>query len=286
FLAHHDTVTGLPNRAMFSERAREAVAHARRHHKTAALLFIDLDNFKTVNDTLGHDVGDALLKIISSRLRASVRGDDFIARIGGDEFCVLLQEIADPREAAAVAQKLLQELGKSYRIGEHQVVGAEALLRWRHPKYGVLAPESFLPLADDTGLLVPIGAWALREACVQGRRWIDEGISPLSIVVNVTSRQLRDGRLGEQVRAALEASRLPAESLVIEVPETVVRHVSEALESSLIAVTNQGARLGVDDFGTGYAALPTLQRLRASAVCIDRKLIAGIPQETERAGLA
>src|SRR3954469_12694370 len=251
FLAHHDTLTGLPNRAMFSERAREAVAHARRHQKTAALLFIDLDNFKTVNDTLGHDVGDALLKIISSRLRASVRGDDFVARIGGDEFCVLLQEITDPREAAAAAQKLLHELRKAYGIGEHhvssgasiglasgprdgedvatllrladlamyrakelgrngyqffsamlnedaaaaaslvdelrralekeelflvyqpridiatrQVVGAEALLRWRHPRYGVLAPESFLPLADDTGLLVPIGGWALREACL------------------------------------------------------------------------------------------------------------------------
>jgi diguanylate cyclase (GGDEF)-like protein/PAS domain S-box-containing protein len=371
FLAHHDTLTQLPNRAMFSERAREAVAHARRHHRTAALLFIDLDNFKTVNDTLGHDVGDALLKIISSRLRASVRGDDFIARIGGDEFCVLLQDIADPREAAAVAKKLLQELGKSYRIGDHQVVsgasigiacvpqdgedvatllkladlamyrakdlgrngyqffsamlnedaaaaatlveelrqgiergelhlvyqpridiatrqvvGAEALLRWRHPKYGVLAPESFLPLADDAGLLVPIGAWALREACTQGRRWIDEGISSMSVVVNVTARQLRDGRLAEQVQAALETSRLPAESLLIEVPEAVVRHVSDSLESALIAVTNQGARLGVDDFGTGYAALPTLQRLRASAVCIDRKLIAGIPQEAERAGLA
>src|SRR5436190_12686179 len=294
FLAHHDTLTGLPNRAMFSERAREAVAHARRHQKTAALLFIDLDNFKTVNDTLGHDVGDALLKIISSRLRASVRGDDFIARIGGDEFCVLLQEITDPREAAAVAQKLLQELGKSYRIGEHhvssgasigiacvpqdgedvptllrladlamyrakelgrngyqffsamlnedaasaaamveelrhglariemslvyqpridiatrQVVGAEALLRWRHPKYGVLAPESFLPLADDSGLLVPMGGWVLREACGQAARWIDEGISPLSVVVNVSSRQLRDPRLAEQVQAALDASRLP-----------------------------------------------------------------------------
>src|SRR5438477_7521089 len=371
FLAHHDTLTGLPNRAMFAERAREAVAHARRHQKTCAFLFLDLDNFKTVNDTLGHDVGDALLKIISSRLRASVRGDDFIARIGGDEFCVLLQDIADAREAAAVAQKLLHELGKSYRIGEHQVncgasigiacvpqdgedvatllrladlamyrakdlgrngyqffsamlnedaaaaaalveelrqgiergelflvyqpridigtrqvVGAEALLRWRHPKYGVLAPESFLPLADDTGLLVPIGAWALREACAQGRRWIDGGISPLSVVVNVTSRQLRDGRLAEQVKSALETSRLPPESLLIEVPETAVRHVSDSLESALIALTNQGARLGVDDFGTGYASLPTLQRLRASSVCIDRKLISGVPQDAERAGLA
>jgi len=371
FLAHHDTLTGLPNRAMFSERAREAVAHARRHQKTAALLFIDLDNFKAVNDSLGHDIGDALLKVISSRLRASVRGDDFVARIGGDEFCVLLQDIADPREAAAVAQKLLHELGKSYRIGEHsvhsgasigiacvpqdgddvatllrladlamyrakelgrngyqffsamlnedaaaaaalvdelrqgmardelflvyqpridiatrQVVGAEALLRWRHPRYGILAPESFLPLADDTGLLVPIGAWALREACMQGKRWIDEGISPLSVVVNVTSRQLRDGRLAEQVQAALDASRLPPAALLIEVPESVVRQVPESLEAALIAITGLGARLSVDDFGTGYASLPTLQRLRASSVCIDRKLIAGVPADTERAGLA
>src|SRR5438067_1795165 len=371
FLAHHDTLTGLPNRAMFADRAREAVAHARRHEKTCAFLFLDLDNFKTVNDTLGHDVGDALLKIISSRLRASVRGDDFIARIGGDEFCVLLQDIADPREAAAVAQKLLHELGKSYRIGEHQVnsgasigiacvpqdgddvatllrladlamyrakelgrngyqffsamlnedaaaaaalveelrqgikrqelflvyqpridiatrqvVGAEALLRWRHPKYGVLAPESFLPLADDTGLLVPIGAWALREACIQGRRWIVGGLSPLSLVVHGTYRQLRDGRLADEVQSALEATGLPAASLVIEVPESVVREVPESLEAALMAITERGARLSVDDFGTGYASLPALQRLRASTVCIDRKLIAGVPSDAERAGLA
>src|SRR5256714_6030903 len=371
FLAHHDTLTGLPNRAMFSERAREAVAHSRRHEKTMAFLFLDLDNFKQVNDTLGHDVGDALLKIISSRLRASVRGDDFIARIGGDAFCVLLPDIADPREAASVAQKLIHELGKSYRIGEHQVssgasigiacvpqdgedvatllrladlamyrakelgrngyqffsamlnedaaaaaalvgelkkalernelflvyqpridiatrqvVGAEALLRWRHPKYGVLAPESFLPLADDSGLLVPIGGWVLQEACAQGRRWIDEGISPLSVVVNVTARQLRDGEIAQQVREALEASGLPAESLLIEVPETIVRQVPEALASALDAVTALGARLGVDDFGTGYASLPTLQRLRASAVCIDRKLVMGVPHNAERSGLA
>ncbi|HET7671253.1 MAG TPA: EAL domain-containing protein [Burkholderiales bacterium] len=371
FLAHHDTLTSLPNRAMFTERAREAVAHARRHQKTAALLFVDLDNFKTVNDTLGHDVGDALLKIIASRLRASVRGDDFIARIGGDEFCVLLQDIADPREAAAVAQKLLHELGKSYRIGEHQVssgasigiacvpqdgddvatllrladlamyrakelgrngyqffsamlnedaaaaaalvdelrqgmardelflvyqpridihtrqvVGAEALLRWRHPRYGVLAPESFLPLADDTGLLIPIGAWVLREACAQGRRWLDEGIGPVTMAVNVTARQVREGSLVEQVKAALAETRLPAQSLLIELPETLVRQVPESIEATLSAITELGARLGVDDFGTGYASLPTLQRLRASSVCIDRKLLSGVPQDAERAGLA
>jgi diguanylate cyclase (GGDEF)-like protein/PAS domain S-box-containing protein len=371
FLAHHDILTGLPNRAMFQERAREAVAHARRHDKTAAMLFIDLDNFKQVNDSLGHDVGDGLLKVIASRLRACVRGDDFIARIGGDEFCVLLQDIADPREAAAVAQKLVHELGKSYRIDRHevhsgasigiacvpqdgqdvatllrladaamyrakeagrngyqffsvvlnqdaaaaaaladelragieraelflvyqpridvgtrQVVGAEALLRWRHPRYGVLAPEAFLPLADDTGLLVPIGAWALREACEQGRRWLDAGIRPFTVVVNVTARQLRHGSLAEQVRAALEASRLPPESLLIEVPENLLRQIPEQLEEGLAGVAAAGARLGVDDFGTGYASLPMLQRLRVGAVCIDRKLVAGVPVDAERAGLA
>jgi diguanylate cyclase (GGDEF)-like protein/PAS domain S-box-containing protein len=371
FLAHHDTLTGLPNRAMFSDRAREVVAHARRHSKSAAFLFLDLDNFKQVNDRLGHDVGDGLLKVIASRLRASVRGDDFVARIGGDEFCVLLQDIADPREAAAVAQKLIHELGKTYKVGAHevtsgasigiacvpqdgedvatllrladaamyrakdlgrsgyqffstvlnedaaaaaalaedlrgamergelyivyqpridtgtrQVVGAEALLRWRHPRYGILAPEAFLPLADDTGLLVPIGAWVLREACAQGRRWLDAGIRPFSVVVNVTARQLRHGGLAEQVREALAASNLPAAALVVELPETAVRQIPEALEGALAEVTASGARLGVDDFGTGYASLPMLQRLRIDAVCIDRSLVSGVPGDTERAGLA
>ena len=371
FLAHHDPLTSLPNRAMFAERAREAVAHARRHDKTMAFLFLDLDNFKNVNDSLGHDIGDALLKVVATRLRSSVRGDDFIARIGGDEFCVLLQDIADPREAAAVAQKLIHELGKPQRIGEYdvvsgasigiacvpqdgedvatlmrladtamyrakelgrngyqffsallnqdaaaaaalaeelragvgrgelflvyqpridiatrQVVGAEALLRWRHPRYGVLQPESFLPLADDTGQLVQIGAWVLREACVQGRRWIDAGIKPFSVVVNVTARQLRQGSLAEQVRTALDASKLPPDALLVEIPETLVRQVPEALESALGQVAASGARLGVDDFGTGYASLPMLQRLRVGAVCIDRKLVSGIPEDNERAGLA
>ena len=371
FLAHHDTLTGLPNRAMFADRAREAVAHARRHDKTSAFLFLDMDNFKQVNDTLGHEVGDGLLKVTSARLRASVRGDDFVARIGGDEFCVLLQDIAEPREAAAVAQKLLNELAKPCHVGEHEVssgasigiacvpqdgddvgtllrladhamyrakqlgrngyqffsgvlndsaaaaaelaeelragiergelylvyqpridiatrqlVGAEALLRWRHPRHGVLTPDAFLPLADDTGLLGPVGGWALREACIQGRRWLDAGIRPLSVVVNMTARQLRNGKLGEQVRTALKQSGLPPESLLIEIPEAAVRHLAEPVEQSLAEITAAGARLSVDDFGTGYASLPMLQKLHASAVCIDRSLIAGVPQDGERAGLA
>jgi len=371
FLAHHDTLTGLPNRAMFADRAREAVAHARRHEKTAAFLFLDMDNFKQVNDGLGHDVGDSLLKIMASRLRASVRGEDFIARIGGDEFCVLLQDIAEPREAAAVAQKLLHELGKPYRVGEHQissgasigiacvpqdgdevnavlrladhamyrakelgrnnyqffsgilnddaaaaaelaedlrlgvergelflvyqpridigtrqVVGAEALLRWRHPRHGVLSPESFLHLADDSGLLVQVGGWILREACMQGRRWTDAGIRPFCVVVNISLRQLRGGPLATQVRDALKASGLAPEALLVEVPETAVRHLTDPIEQTLSEVTAAGVRLSVDDFGTGYASLPMLQRLRSSSVCIDRSLIAGVPTDPERSGLA
>jgi len=371
FLAHHDALTGLPNRAMFADRAREAVAHARRHGKNAAFLFVDLDNFKDINDRLGHEVGDSLLKAIAARLRASVRGDDFVARIGGDEFCVLLQDIADPREAAAVAQKLVHELGAPHSIGVHdlragasigiacvpldgedvatlmrladtamyrakqlgrngyqffsaalgqdaaaaaalaeelrqgvqrgelflvyqprvdiatrQVLGAEALLRWRHPRLGVLSPESFLPLADDSGLLVPIGAWVLREACAQARRWRDTGIGPLTVAVNVTARQLRHGGLAEQVREALESSGLPAEALLVELPEAAVRQIPEALEEAMRGVAATGARLGVDDFGTGYASLPLLQRLRVDSVCIDRQLIAGLPGDGERASLA
>jgi diguanylate cyclase (GGDEF)-like protein len=371
FLAHHDTLTGLPNRAMFNERARQVLAHARRHGKPAAMLFIDLDGFKRVNDGLGHDVGDELLRAIAGRLRSSVRGEDFIARIGGDEFCVLLQEIAEPREAAAVAQKLLHELCKSYRIGEHQLsagasigiacvpqdasdvqtllkqadiamyraketghnsyqffsmvlnrdaataaalaeelrsamergelflayqpridvhtrqaLGAEALLRWRHPRFGLLAAESFLPLADESGLLVPIGAWVLEEACAQARKWLDAGIGPLSVAVNMTARQMRHGRLAHEVRSALRAAGLPGERLLIELPESMVREMREPLQETLLSVAASGARLGIDDFGTGYASLPALQRLGVSTVCIDRKLLAGVPDDRERAGLA
>jgi diguanylate cyclase (GGDEF)-like protein/PAS domain S-box-containing protein len=370
FLAHHDPLTGLPNRAMFTERAREAVAHAKRHGRNAAFLFIDLDNFKQINDRLGHEVGDGLLRAISARLRAAVRGDDFVARIGGDEFCVLLLDIADAREAAAVAQKLVHELGAPCQVGRHevssgasigiacvpldgedagtllrladtamyrakqggrsgyrfyspalgedaaaaaalaadlragiergelflvyqprvdlvtrQVAGAEALLRWRHPRLGMLAPESFLPLADESGLLVPIGEWTLREACAQARRWVDSGIRPLTMAVNVTARQLRNGGLAEQVRGALQTSGLSSECLLIELPESAVRQVPEPVEQAMKAVAATGARLGVDDFGTGYASLPLLQRLHVDAVCIDRQLVAGVPGDNERTGL-
>jgi EAL domain-containing protein (putative c-di-GMP-specific phosphodiesterase class I) len=216
-----------------------------------------------------------------------------LGRNGYQFFSAMLNE--DAVAAAALVDELRQgmhrdELFLVYQpridIATRQVVGAEALLRWRHPRYGILSPESFLPLADDTGLLVPIGGWVLREACKQGRRWADEGLGPLTVVVNVTSRQLRDGPLMDQVNAALRDSGLPPSSLLLELPETVMRQVPESMEATLRAITEGGVRLGVDDFGTGYASLPTLQRLHASSVCIDRKLLSGVPQDAERAGLA
>jgi EAL domain-containing protein (putative c-di-GMP-specific phosphodiesterase class I) len=201
----------------------------------------------------------------------------------------------DAAAAAALAEELREGLARKelflvYQpridIATRQVTGAEALLRWHHPRLGVLTPESFLPLADDTGLLVPIGAWVLREACAQGRRWADSGIRSLTVAVNVTARQLRHGSLTDQVRDALAESGLPGESLLIELPEAAVRQIPDALEEAMRGVASTGARLGVDDFGTGYASLPMLQRLHVDAVCIDRHLTAGVPSDSERAGLA
>src|SRR4029079_5471179 len=191
FLAHHDTLTGLPNRAMFQERAREAVAHARRHDKTAAVLFIDLDDFKEVNDNLGHDVGDGLLKVIASRLRACVRGDDFIARIGGDEFCVLLQDIAEPREAAAVAQKLITELAKPCQIGEHEV-GAGASI-------GIACvPQD----GDDVGTLLRLADHAMYRAKQLGRN----GYQFFSGVLNDSAAAAAE--LADELRHGIERGEL------------------------------------------------------------------------------
>jgi EAL domain-containing protein (putative c-di-GMP-specific phosphodiesterase class I) len=195
-------------------------------------------------------------------------------------------ELADELRNATGSDQLFLVYQPRIDIATRQVIGAEALLRWRHPRHGVMAPEAFLPLADDTGLLVPVGGWTVREACMQGRRWHDAGIRPFSVVVNMSARQVRSTELVTQVRAALKASGLPPESLVIEVPESALRSLSEPTEQALIELTASGARLSVDDFGTGYASLPMLQRLRASAVCIDRTLIAGIPSDPERSSLA
>jgi diguanylate cyclase (GGDEF)-like protein len=358
FLAHHDPLTGLPNRAMFEDRAREAVARAQRRGETAALLFLDLDHFKDVNDSLGHEAGDALLRSAAERLRGCVRGEDFLARIGGDEFCILLQGLAEPREAAAVAQKAVEALSRPWRIGEREVacgtsvgiactpqdgteaaellrladaalyrakeagrgayrfaapninrelhasaalaedlraslardelfvcyqprvdfltrrpVAAEALLRWPHPRFGLLPPESFLPIAEDAGIAASLVARLLDNACAQAKRWRDAGAQGFSLAIAIPARALRHPDLPGAVRAALAASGLPPGALLLELPEAALRHAAEPVRDALAALAATGARLGVDDFGSGYASLPLLRSLRISAVSIDLRLV-------------
>jgi diguanylate cyclase (GGDEF)-like protein len=370
FLAHHDLLTGLPNRVMFEDRAREAVARARRRGEAAALLFLDLDHFKEVNDSLGHEAGDALLRATAERLRGCVRGEDFVARIGGDEFCVLLQGLSEPREAASVAQKVVAALARPFTIGAREVntgasigiactpqdgaevadllrladaamyrakeagrhayrfaapsinrelhaaagladelraslernelfvcyqprvdfhsrrpVAAEALLRWPHPRFGLLPPEAFLPIAEDAGLAPALASKLLHEACAQAKRWLDAGAHGFSIALAVTARLMRHPGLPDDVSAALAASGLPPRALQLEVPETALRQAAEPVRAALAALAATGARLAVDDFGSGYASLPMLRSLRIEAVTIDRRLVSSIPADSDAPGL-
>jgi diguanylate cyclase (GGDEF)-like protein len=364
FLAQHDALTNLPNRAMFHEQAQHLVAQAARHGRHAALLFIDLDNFKQVNDSLGHGTGDALLKAAAERLRHAIREEDLVARLGGDEFCVLLGEVAGPADAATVAQKLLASLTDNFRIGEREMyvtasigigcfpedgrdadtllmhadvamyrakdqgrngyqffsadmnrdargvlalvpalraaceqgqlrayyqprfdmatgqpTGMEALIRWQHPERGLLPPSEFISIAEDTGLIVPIGEWILREACSQARRWMDTGRPPLKVGVNLSMRQLRHPGLLEQVRAALAASDLPAACLELEITESMAMRSPEIIQQTLRELAKLGVGLSLDDFGTGYSSLSQLKRFPLHALKIDKSFVDGLPSD-------
>ncbi|MEW6687866.1 MAG: EAL domain-containing protein [Pseudomonadota bacterium] len=371
YLAHHDSLTALPNRVMLQERLREAVSLARRHRKQLALLFVDLDYFKNVNDSLGHGVGDSLLQAVAARLRAAVRQEDLVVRLGGDEFCILLQDLGDPREAAQVAGKLLTELAEPHRLGGHElhvpasigiaclpgdghdmetllrhadiamyrakaqgrgnfqfyspgehrgamsavamsaalrqalarrefelhyqprvdvpsarVVAVEALLRWRHPERGLLLPEQFLALAEESGLIVPIGEWALREACAQTRRWTEAGWGRLVVAVNLSMRELRNPELLAQVRAALEGNGLPPWRLELEITETIAMHSPEHTERVVRAFSGLGVRIALDDFGTGHSALHYLKRFPVNLLKIDQSFVGGLPGDRHDAAIA
>jgi diguanylate cyclase (GGDEF)-like protein/PAS domain S-box-containing protein len=370
FLAHHDTLTGLPNRTLFQERASQMISLARRSGRQAALLYVDLDRFKDVNDSLGHGTGDALLQAVTERLRECVRREDLVARVGGDEFCVLLQEIEGPRDAGSAAQKLLGELSRVYPVAGHdlciaasigiacvpqdgddletllrhadaamyraktggrgafrffsvgaeraapgatsllgelrqavargqlllhyqpradlatgRVLGYEALLRWTHPARGMVLPEAFIPIAEDTGLIVPIGEWALREACAQARRWQDAGRGELVVAVNLSMRQLRSADVVAHVRTALADSRLPAPCLELEITETVAMHAPERVQQTLRGLADLGVRLSLDDFGTGYSPLGQLKHFPLHAVKIDRSFVEGLPADPHDAAI-
>ena len=370
FLAQHDALTNLPNRAMFQEQAQHLVAQAGRHQRRAAMLFVDLDNFKQVNDSLGHGTGDALLKAAAERLRHAIRAEDLVARLGGDEFCIRLGEIAGPADAAAVAQKLLASLADNFRIGEREMyvtasigigcfpedgqdadtllmhadvamyrakdqgrngyqffsadmnrdargvlalipalrlaceqgqlrayyqprfdmatgrpTGMEALIRWQHPERGLLPPGEFISIAEDTGLIVPIGEWILREACAQARRWSADGRSPLKVGVNLSMRQLRHPGLLDQVRAALESSGLPPASLELEITESMAMRSPEVIQQTLRELAKLGVGLSLDDFGTGYSSLSQLKRFPLHALKIDKSFVDGLPGDEHDAAI-
>ena len=370
FLAQHDTLTGLPNRAMFQEQAHHVIAQAARHGRRAALLFIDLDNFKQVNDSLGHGTGDTLLKAAADRLRLAIRDEDIVARLGGDEFCVLLGEVGGPPDAAAVAQKLLATLVENFRIGDRELyvsasigvgcfpedgadadtllmhadvamyrakdqgrngyqffsadmnrdghsalalipalrsacergelrlhyqprydmasgrpTGMEALVRWLHPDRGLLPPGEFISIAEDTGVIVPIGDWVLREACAQGRRWMDAGSAQMKVAVNLSMRQLRHPDLVAKVRATLESSGLPAACLELEITESMAMRSPEIVQKTLRELAQLGVHLSLDDFGTGFSSLSQLKRFPLHALKVDKSFVDGLPSDEHDAAI-
>ncbi len=370
-LAHHDSLTRLPNRALFRDRLGQALEQARRTNKALAVLFLDLDRFKTINDTLGHPVGDLLLECVAKRLKAAVRASDTVARVGGDEFTLLLPDITALERVFVVGDKILSAVRAPYLIGPHQitssasigaslypgdgedadtllkhadaalnrakqqgrnvlefhsrpgggrftgrgalaeglreavgnhqfvlhyqptidthgqVVGMEALVRWRHPEWGLIYPMQFIPVAEDTGMILDIGEWVLRSACTDRRSWQNgNGSRPPKVSINLSSRQLYQGRfLVDSLARALSDNRLEPACLGVEVTEnSLVQDESVAMQT-LHEVSDMGVSIALDDYGTGYSSLARLKRFPIKSVKIDRSFIHNIPAGTDEANL-
>jgi diguanylate cyclase (GGDEF)-like protein/PAS domain S-box-containing protein len=366
YLASHDALTGLPNRAAFSEVLDITIRDAQRYGRCFAVLFVDLDRFKVINDTLGHEAGDALLKEMSQRLRTTVRSSDFVARLGGDEFVVMVREISDQKDVEVVAGKILAALVRPLAIAGHEyrvtasigacmypggaqdeqalmknadiamyqakeegkntckfysadadvhslqrlalesalrrglerdefflhyqpkvdlatgeITGAEALVRWQHPDFGAMSPAQFIPLAEETGLIVPLGKWVLRTACAQAMAWQRDGLAPLPMSVNISARQFAAEDLLPDIQAALAASGLTPELLELELTESMVMQNLEQTAAILSALKRTGVRLALDDFGAGYSSLAHLKRFPIDTLKVDRSFIRDIPQNSE-----
>ncbi|HWP94269.1 MAG TPA: EAL domain-containing protein [Gammaproteobacteria bacterium] len=371
-LANFDTVTGLANRNLFQRHLEGAAQRAREKGRPLALLFIDLDRFKEINDTLGHAFGDRLLKLVAARLATLVgEARHGLARLGGDEFAIILEDCADTAQIAAFAERLLGSfrdpfrleartliLGASIgisvyptdtdnlntlrsnadiamyhakaegrntfrfyapamharararlemehllrgalergeftlvyqpvlRVDDGALVGAEALLRWHSPELGAVAPAEFVPLAEETGLILPIGDWVLREACAECRRWQDAGGSAAPwVAVNISASQFRQPDLATRLAAILRAADLPADKLELEITESVAMHDPEHMIEQLRALDRLGVRLAIDDFGTGYSNLAYLKRLPADKLKIDRSFVRDCTREPDDAAI-
>jgi diguanylate cyclase (GGDEF)-like protein len=371
YLAYHDGLTGLPNRSMFSKLLNQSISEGRRYSRGVAVAFLDLDRFKQINDSLGHDAGDQLLKEVASRLRSCVRESDIVARLGGDEFVILLPELVPGASAATVAQKILtvvarpftligqefritvsigissypedgadeQTLTKNADIAMYQakaagkntfrfyassqdvnslerltleaalrhalardefrlfyqakrdiasgrVTGMEALLRWQHPDLGLVEPSRFLQVAEASGLTVPIGKWVLRTACLQNIAWQEQGLAPLGMAVNLTACQFHDERLPQDLASILQSTGMDPSLLELEFTEGLLIQDVEATLRILTEIKSLNIRIAIDNFGTGYSTLATLQRFPLDTIKIDRSLIRDIKGPADETGLA
>ncbi len=361
FLAHHDPLTELPNRLLFNARLEHALQRAQREQQRVAVLFLDLDNFKSINDSLGHPVGDALLQEVAVRLRGLLREEDTVARVAGDEFIIILDEVAGPEEASLVAEKLLAAFDESiklksnelhitisigivlfpndgknvtelvknadaamyhskengrnrfsfytseltaeaseqlrignelrgalsrgelslhyqpqYALSDGRLVGAEALLRWTHPELGMISPARFIPIAESTGMIIPIGGWVLRMACKQVKAWRDQGLDIERISVNVAGQQIDQMDILQAVHAVLQKTGLDARMLELEVTETFIMQRAEQAISVLEQLRDMGITLAIDDFGTGYSSLSYLKRLPLHRLKVDKSFVDGV----------
>ncbi len=371
YLAHHDTLTGLPNRVVFHDRLRHAMAGARRTKDRVAILFLDLDRFKNINDSLGHDAGDRLLGTVGRRLKESLREVDTVARLGGDEFVVVADQIRDVKNVAHLAQNILHALQQAIRIDGHDLyitasigislfpgdgddvegvmraadvamyrakdlgrntfqfytpdmncrsrellhlesdlrqalaqeqlvlhyqpqfemvtgspVGMEALVRWQHPRKGMVSPADFIPLAEETGLIVPIGEWVLRAACAQSMDWQRQGLPPMVVAVNISPRQFRQSDLLSMVSRVLEETGLDPSLLELEITESMIMNDVESAILTLRELNRMGVHLAIDDFGTGYSSLGYLKRLPVSRLKIDQSFVRDLPDDPNDAAIA
>jgi len=370
YLAYYDALTGLPNRTLFRDRLTKALASARRRKEKVALLFFDLDRFKTINDSLGHSVGDLLLKEVAERLKGWAREQDTVARLGGDEFVVVLTGIKEVADIAVAANRILNMMATEFAIQgqllrvtcslgisvfpDHgpdaeallksadaamyyaidkggnnfqfftqdmnaramerltlenslrlalereelflvyqpqvdlptgAIVGAEALLRWRHPQMGLVPPSKFIAIAENSGLMLPFGEWVLKTACAQARQWQDQGLPPLPIAVNVSAVQFRHERFLEVVREVLEESGLAPQYLELELTESLLLSSADVTLSLLRQLHGMGLRLSIDDFGTGYSSLSYLRHFPVYKLKIDRSFMQNITVSTDNAAV-
>jgi diguanylate cyclase len=367
-LAQHDSLTGLPNRVLFNDRLRQAISLAIRQEKQLAVMFVDLDEFKKINDSLGHGVGDKLLQSVAGRLVNCVRRTDTVSRLGGDEFMVLLSQVEREEDAALSARKILRALaaphtvdnknldisvsigvstypsdgpdaetlmnkadtamyeakkhGRNnyqffrrdmqvrladrqlleadlrYALGRNefllhyqpklnlqtgQIIGVEALIRWAHPQRGIVSPGQFVPIAEECGLILPIGRWVLLEACKQARAWSDSGLGIVPVAVNVSAAEFTDKDFISGVRAVLIATGVEPWNLELELTESVLMQDAESTVRTLGALKAMGVTLAIDDFGTGYSSFTYLRRFPVDALKLHQSFVHEITEHPEDA---